>query len=575
MARIVPILSETEINNLSSTAEAHVYRMCRALPNRMLVLFRLETLSTERRGPPCQGDCDVVILDPDQGLLVIEVKGGGVAYDGTTGIWSSTNRNEQTFNISDPFKQASDRKFDLIKMLEKAAGWSGLGIGKLCAGHAVLFPDLDDLGRIWRPNTAPEIIGGRIAANDLGTWIGKVFEFWCREDQIARPLGVIGRNFTERLLCASFQVQPRLCARLDREAELHGQWTNEQWRALQGFRQRRRIAVAGGAGTGKTLLAVRRAQELAAGGKRTLLLCFNAPLGDFLKKENKAFIERGGAREELLHTMTFHGLCAWWVGVANKELGKDFLAEARVACPRDSERDVQWPWALAMACSEHPLRYDAVIIDEGQDFGPAYWMPIEDIADRGTLAVFYDPNQAIYQLPGEFPFTPEQTYELTRNCRNTAKIHEISYRFYRGTPVDPPEESGLDLITWPAPSLKEQARLLATELRRLVQQEHVPPHEIAVLLIDGSAEKAATDHLEAQTRTIGPRLAIRTHGLEQRVLVDTVSRFKGLEAGVVVIWLNGQADPNETLHLFYVGLSRPRSVLVLLGSEADCARFRI
>ena len=46
---------------------------------------------------------------------------------------------------------------------------------------------------------------------------------------------------------------------------------------------RRRAMICGGAGTGKTLLAFERAQEMAHSGLKTLLLCYNRALGDHLK----------------------------------------------------------------------------------------------------------------------------------------------------------------------------------------------------------------------------------------------------------------------------------------------------
>lgn len=571
-ARILPVLTDAELSSFKSRAEARVYRLCRGLPSRMLILCRLDTLVKGQIGPPREGEADFVVFDPDYGMLVIEVKGGGITYDALKDQWQSRDEQGAIHDIKDPFQQGRSRKHDLLLLLQQSPAWQSIGISWLLAGHAVLFPDLDDLSAIRRPDADVEIMGGRQQVRDLESWLKRVFTYWGAQGANTAVLGTRGRDAAERILCSSFSVYPRLGARIEREQDLHATWTHQQWLALQGLRHWRRIGVSGGAGTGKTLLAVRRAQQLASEGKRTLLICFNAALGDFLKKENQAFLKASQVAAGNLHTMTFHDLATWWVGVASGTTGVDYLGKARGAYRGRSERDVIWPCAVGMALLDHPHRYDAVLVDEGQDFGPEYWMPIEDLAQDGLLAVFYDPNQAIYQKPKEFPIETEQTYELTRNCRNTGHIHRASYhqRYYKGPTVDPPEEDGVPVVRWVETNLDAQARLLGRELRKLIGQEHVLAKDIAVLLLDGQHFDIAFQSLSQETKKSGPALSRKVHGDDARVLVDTVARFKGLERAVIVLWLNRAVESAEARQLHYVALSRPCSQLVVLGTEAMC-----
>ena len=49
--------------------------------------------------------------------------------------------------------------------------------------------------------------------------------------------------------------------------------------------------------------------------------------------------------------------------------------------------------------------------------------------------------------------------------------------------------------------------------------------------------------------------------------VDTIHRFKGLEADAVVVWLD-KVDGIEDRALAYVGMSRARALLLLVGPSA-------
>lgn len=53
------------------------------------------------------------------------------------------------------------------------------------------------------------------------------------------------------------------------------------------------------------------------------------------------------------------------------------------------------------------------------------------------------------------------------------------------------------------------------------------------------------------------------------MLFDTAQRFKGLESDIVVLWLNGRVSSEELDALCYVGCSRAKTVLVLLGNRQD------
>jgi superfamily I DNA/RNA helicase len=72
-------------------------------------------------------------------------------------------------------------------------------------------------------------------------------------------------------------------------------------------------------------------------------------------------------------------------------------------------------------------RWDAVIVDEGQDFRELWWLAVEKLlhGPTGSLWVFYDPNQDIYG-GGPTSLLGLQPAALTWNCRNTGRIASYS-----------------------------------------------------------------------------------------------------------------------------------------------------
>ena len=117
MSRIVPELSEDQLKRLPSGAEALVYKQCRdSLGPSTLVVFSLPWIRISPHGTPRDGETDFILFDEKRGILVIEVKGGGVQIDGGSGEWFSIDRNRTRHKIKDPFRQATKEKYALLEI---------------------------------------------------------------------------------------------------------------------------------------------------------------------------------------------------------------------------------------------------------------------------------------------------------------------------------------------------------------------------------------------------------------------------------------------------------------------------
>jgi hypothetical protein len=567
MAQMIPDVPSTSERFHKSSGEAEVYTALQALPDSIVVIHGLRTLTRhEDQEQPANGEADFVILDPARGMLVVEVKGGTVRYDPGLDQWSLRVQRGREKRMSDPAKRAEDRLRDLRKKLKDDQGWATLALTESHGGHAVLFSALDDPVGTLRPNLPHPIVGGRAALADLSAWIDDVYRFWGAS---AAP-GLRWLHHAVRVLAQPFEVQPRMGVVVARDDRRLDYWTDQQWQALQGTYLMRKLGVAGGAGTGKTLLAMRRAQELAREGERTLLLCFNALLGDHLKRESALFARAEPEAGARLLTMTFHELCKWWaIDQIGPRVGRDLVADARRGAHGEDEVHVVRPYALALAFNHELPDFQAIVIDEAQDFRDAYWLPITLLHEgrRTRLLVFYDPNQRLLHQEQKLPVDLTTSYVLTKNCRSARSIHDAAYYHYHGPAVVPNDVEGQAIQRWEETDFDRAAARLLVELLRLVVEEKVPPEEIVVLLLDGRQREVSEKALERGLKDRRLRLSLGVHFEKAQgcVRVETAGRFKGMEAAVVILWAQGWPEDEEERSFLYVGLSRARNLLAVLG----------
>ncbi len=331
---------------------------------------------------------------------------------------------------------------------------------------------------------------------------------------------------------------------------------------LKGIGGRRRAVVSGGAGTGKTVLAVEKARALAAQGLSVLFLCYNRPLADVLAL--------GLANETLIQAQSYHQLCDRRIKQAYQR-GKDILKDAVEAYPGIGEQhrfDVQMPYALALSADVLEEAFDAVVIDEAQDFSDEYWLGVELLIkdqEEGYLYIFIDENQAIYPRKAKLPVEDEPFY-LTSNCRNTAPIHQLGYSFYQGSDIDPPELPGQDIIWNGLDKVEAQADAVAKRVHQWVKFEGLGPDDV-VVLVARRPKSVAYALLRQRGEMAGVEWGFEAHGQKKSVLVDTVARFKGLEAQAVVLWVGDEIVEDESWETVYVGATRAKTLLAVIGSQ--------
>ena len=276
---------------------------------------------------------------------------------------------------------------------------------------------------------------------------------------------------------------------------------------------------------------------------------------------------------EGLDVATFHQVCEHWVRRVMAETGADLMAEARQAYPGADLYNELMPVALSNAIDHRGGIYDAIIVDEAQDFADDFWLPVEMLLtdpEAGLLYVFLDENQDIYRRSTSIPVQGEPLV-LDRNCRNTAAIHDAAYLYYRGGPVLQSAIVGAPVESLIAPTLELQAKRIGQLITRLTQTEGVAAHDIAVLLCNARNRETCEKYLRQCQLPRAIELGrIEDYG-PNGLTVDTVARFKGLERAVTIVWEFGECDPERDRETLYVGLSRAKSLLYVCGTKEACA----
>lgn len=571
MARMVPTLNESQLALVESAAERRFYKLCQfELPAEWCVLFSTPWVGTTPSGRKYDGEADFIVLAPGLGLLVVEVKGGGVSYNPADGVWESVDRNGVRHRLSkSPFRQATAEKHQVLQILRNDGRWRRVHAGRIVAGHSVMLADVDDPSGAVSPESPIEILGGRGDLDRLQDWVRSTLQYLAGRSGDDESLSAAALAVAESILHGRVEARPLLASVLANEEQVRIELTEHQSRVLRGLGTRRRAIVCGGAGTGKTLLAMEKARSLAQSGGETLLLCYNNLLGDYLKAAC-----RGTHR---LYPMTFHELCSWRIREANHQTHRDLLAEARSEFPssnRQDEFDIHFPYALTLAAELLPERFDSIVIDEGQDFRPEFWLPVEWLLRDSTeshLFIFHDQNQALYTRSQSIPIQDEP-FLLTFNCRNTMPIHECAYRYYRGEPTDGRRElHGVPIESIVGPALGAQARSLQAQVTQLLEREGLQPEQI-VILVCGEPKSAYYSPLRGLPLPRCATWVVEGVAAERGVRVDTVRRFKGLEADVVFLWGLDALPKTDEQEILYVGLSRAKSGLIVVGDRAGCSR---
>lgn len=550
MARMYPReLPRHVLENPKLSSEVRVYeRMRDKLPGDYNCYYSRSWHEADRDGAEFDGEADFIVAHAEHGLLFLEVKGGRVSCREADGQWISEDRDGFKFRIKNPLSQARSSKHHFLKRLNASRALSGRFVR---ARHGAILPGSARPRRALAPDAPLEIIGFGDDMETLDRWI--VRRMTEGDDHRESALGLDGLRALEELLASHFELRAHIGISLADDTRTIERLTAEQSWILDSLANNKEMAISGGAGSGKTVLAVEKATRSATDGRRTLLTCYNAPLAAHLRT-----ICQGN---EGLVVASFHALC------------RALAQKAGVELPSDGDQSVfdhLLPEALVEAVSNNPdLGFDTVIIDEGQDFRDSWLhalrLTIND-PETGGFYVFYDDNQRLFSPDkGFIDALPASSIALTRNLRNTRRIHALMAKWYQGRRSIPAGPEGEPVGTMACRNGEMALARLNERISQMLNSGQVAPGQIAVLSGTGEA-------LTALGERIAGKPTCRADDLRpDHIVLDTVRRFKGLSRPCIfLIGIEGLTDPQ----LIYVATSRANVLLEIIGTAEDIARLK-
>ena len=502
-----------------------------------------------------EGEADFVVLAPELGILVIEVKSHLRVQADNTGRWKLGN---DDWTARSPFNQASGEYHSIVEFLKQRS----LDPVAYPAGYAVWFT------AVTKQNIPPAIGWHDWAVMDAGdvgnaaTAVRRVLaaidaDTSAKKSGYRHAAGAPHHEQLERIRATLLpifvaEIKPAERARR-REAELT-RFTTDQLALLDCVGRIPQVIVEGPAGTGKTFIAEEAARRHAAKGERVLLVMFNRLLETHLR-----------TRLAGLENVTVVRLHAEMERVAG------------VTSPVDDVADwytTQLPHLALEAATDGTFEapYDYLVIDEAQDVASDANLDFLDallvggLADGRMLILGDFSNQNIFQsridaaalVNGRIPHAAP--LDLDTNCRNRRAVgawaeaasgrEGLCKAFRRAN--EPEGSVTVDVYT----SKEHEVELLDAAVRQL-RAEGFGVKDIVILapFRDSAAKRASVSHAVSQ---LGADIRDASY-----VRWGTIHEFKGMEAPAVI--LTDVAGVSDRLpDLIYAGATRATDRLIVL-----------
>jgi hypothetical protein len=565
MAKIFPDSNRMSVV-FASHAEESVYLAAKQLGDDWRVYYS-STLSTkEPDGHIKDGEMDFIFFHPHWGVIVMEVKGGMIRLDGSTGQFHSLSRNGREFLIKNPFQQAIVFRNRFVRFLR------GQDVS-VPVSHVVCFPDVNVQDFPAHATIEPATLMGRSELQQLASSLEKVASSFHKSEFLRGHSSVDAADRLDQLLIGStFKTKPHLgdYIRLQ-ELKVHDHEMVHESLVLP-LLNSRRLGVEGEAGSGKTMLAISLAEKFP--DDQVLMLVSSPLLAGYLKTKVPSRIEV----------------------VTYQELASSFQVNLLVAPPESAITGDQWiqyeaPARLKQAIELSTRRYDVLLVDEAQDVQPMWWIALESLLrhkDVSRLFVFFDRGQGVFgggdmghlYKPEDILPVPAHYVQLNRNYRNTAEIAQFARPFKRGL-----QSAATSERIGYRPSILDYANgeeawgHLEQLVHRLVHDHHILPNDIVIL--SARAPESRESILHGRQEINGLKLMrITTDSIAegkfadpQSIPVATVAAFKGLEAKIVIAVNFSEhkmpVDNPIMSSLMYVAFTRAKHMLYVLIAKDD------
>ncbi len=495
-------------------------------------------------------EADLVCLMPGSGIVVVEVKGGHV-WTGPDGKWL-IERYGQPQQIR-PVDQARDAMYALRHYVERDARWQSSRTRVRWSHHVVLA------GTRLDPDFAtPDLPRWQVTGSDeLGEVGVRIWDTTSLHKTGARPPDAEDVALIEEILTGRYLPARDVVALARDRQEWADRLTREQSDLLGVTRLLNRVEIRGGAGSGKTVLAIRQAAELARGKltgvpQRVAVVCYSNGLALHLQRE----LLQGPRGRRPAFVGTFEQLGSLWGAPSGSRDDPDFWEQRLPALMAD----------LALALTDG-RRFDAIIVDEAQDFADGWWTcllrALRD-EETGGLFAYSDERQRVFPRFGRPPIALVPLV-LDHNLRNTRQIAESFL------PLAP---TGMDLRGGEGPEVTfvvcatQDALQVADDQVEALFDEGWRTQDIALLTL-GKRHPVQAERQEA----LGQQGYWEQYWESDDIFYGHVLGFKGLERPAIVLCVNEDGTRDRSAERLYVGMSRATDRLIVVGDPQVVRRI--
>lgn len=487
-------------------------------------------------------EADLVVLMPGSGVVVVEVKGSHVWVEGDGRWMISRGAGAEPIH---PVDQARDALYALRHYVQADSRWGSRS--RVQWGHHVVLARSRVAPDFAAPDCPRWQVSGSDDLADLGSRIWDTTSLHRHDARVPTVDDVdlireilIGRHLPSRDPRAEASDRADFCDRL----------TGEQAALLGVTRLLNRVEIRGGAGSGKTVLAIRQASDLASGRttgtkQRVAMVCYSYGLAHHLRRE----LLKGPRSNRPAFVGTFEDLArGWGIEITGSRDDSAYWEEhlpALMAERAPALTDVQ--------------RFDAIVIDEAQDFADEWWTPlVRSLRDEETGGIFAysDERQRVFARFGRPPIALVPLV-LDHNLRNTV---QIARTFVSLAPTSMVLRGGdgpaVELV---ATSSADALSAADDQVERLLE-EGWEPGDVALLTM-GARHPVQKERQE----TLGFSAYWEEFWSNEDVFYGHVLGFKGMERRAVVLCVNETSNHARSSERLYVGMSRATDRLIVVG----------
>jgi len=537
---------------IKSNAEKKMYDILQGLE--MEDAYVLHSLGLPKHNSKIYGELDFVVVCK-RGVACLEIKGGRVEC--REGKWFFTDRyGVERQKPEGPFAQVTGNMFSLLTEL-KSKFANNPHVKNILVACGVVFPDIEFKSR--SQEIIPEIVFDCKTEN-ITSYIEGVFDYWeKRQHREPSKLSVNDVKDIVHFLRGDFSFIPTLGDRLDAVEKKLVRLTRDQAQIMTALAGNSHLLIEGGAGTGKTLLAVDYAKKRAVAGERVLYLTFNKNLSNYINGQTEP--------PDNLKVINIHALFGEYVPVDVEKMKDNPQKYFGEELP---EAFFEWISTISETEAEK-LKYDLVVMDEGQDIiKPAYLYSLDILLrgglEKGRWVIFYDEKQNIYNPEYEDGMEIIESYSCTKfklfvNCRNTVQIGTYSSKASGVEIKEFLQENGEE-VQCVFYTDKSDFKAKIKEIMKNLRAEKVETSEVAFL-----APKKYANSILCETGFEVNELGDKYDPKSLLPKFATIQGFKGLDAKIVVLVDVDEIQPKNFSKFIYIAGTRARTLLYVVAKQ--------